>query len=198
VRRPRPEIRGGLQRKKYMSIVLKEVKRLERILDERSPIPRKRSPLRNFHDLNRLLEEILLTMENEFRERNILVVKDFRPGLPSLFCEPQQIKQVFINLFFNAMQAMGQNGRLTLKTSREQQGEKEFIQIEVTDTGGGIQAQSWTIFSTLSLRQNSKEPSPGPFHRPQDHPQTRNHPRDPTIRAWGNFPDPVPRGLLKA
>ncbi len=126
--------------KKYMSIVLKEVNRLERILDETLSFSKDASVPSDFHDLNRLLDDTLLTMDNEFRERNILVVKDFSPGLPSLFCEPQQIKQVFINLFFNAMQAMGANGRLTVKTSRERQGEKDFIQVEVTDTGGGIQA----------------------------------------------------------
>ena len=126
--------------KKYMSIVLKEVKRLERILDETLSYSKDAASPSDFHDLNRLLEETLLTMDNEFRERHILVVKDFRPDLPSLFCEPRQIKQVFINLFFNAMQAMGEAGRLTVKTSRERQGEKDFIQAAVTDTGGGIQA----------------------------------------------------------
>jgi len=123
-----------------MSIVLKEVKRLERILDETLSYSKDAASPSDFHDLNRLLEETLLTMDNEFRERHILVVKDFRPDLPSLFCEPRQIKQVFINLFFNAMQAMGEAGRLTVKTSRERRGEKDFIQAAVTDTGGGIQA----------------------------------------------------------
>jgi len=126
--------------KKYMSIVLKEVQRLERILDETLSFSKEAAAPLEFHDLNRLLEETLLTMDNEFRERQILVLKDLSPELPSLFCEPQQIKQVFINLFFNAIQAMGQNGRLTVKTSREQEGEKNFLQVEVTDTGGGIQA----------------------------------------------------------
>lgn len=125
--------------KKYMSIVLKEVKRLERILDETLSFSKDAAAPSDFHDLNRLLDDTLLTMDNEFRDRNILVAKDFSPELPSLFCEPRQIKQVFINLFFNAMQAMGQSGRLTLKTSREQQGEKDFIRVAVTDTGGGIQ-----------------------------------------------------------
>jgi two-component system, NtrC family, sensor histidine kinase HydH len=126
--------------KKYMSIVLKEVKRLERILDETLSYSKEAAAPSDFHDLNRLLDDTLLTMDNEFRDRNILVVKDFAPGLPSLFCEPRQIKQVFINLFFNAMQAMGQDGKLTLKTSREREGEREFLRIEVADTGGGIQA----------------------------------------------------------
>jgi signal transduction histidine kinase len=126
--------------KKYMSIVLKEVKRLERILDETLSFSKDAAAPSDFHDLNRLLEETLLTMDNEFRERKILVVRKFGTDLPSFFCEPQQIKQVFINLFFNAMQAMGQNGRLTVTTSRDRQGGKDFILAEVADTGGGIQA----------------------------------------------------------
>jgi two-component system, NtrC family, sensor histidine kinase HydH len=126
--------------KKYMSIVLKEVKRLERILDETLSFSKDSAPPSDFHGLNRLLEDTLSTLENEFQERNILVVRELALDLPSFFCDPQQIKQVFINLLFNAMQAIGQNGRLTLQSSRHMEGEKEFIQVKVTDTGGGIHA----------------------------------------------------------
>jgi two-component system, NtrC family, sensor histidine kinase HydH len=125
--------------KKYMSIVLKEVKRLERILDETLSFSKEAAVPSDSHDLNRLLDETLATMDNEFRERNILVVRDFPPGLPPILCDPQQIKQVFLNLFFNAVQAMGQNGRMSVRTSRERQGEKDLLQVEVGDTGGGIQ-----------------------------------------------------------
>ena len=38
------------------------------------------------------------------------------------------------------MQAIAHDGKLTLQTSRRMEGEKEFIQVKVTDTGGGIQA----------------------------------------------------------
>jgi signal transduction histidine kinase len=126
--------------KKYMDIVLKEVKRLERILDETLSYSKDAAAPSDFHDLNRLLEDTLGTMENEFYERDILVVKEFSPDLPSFFCDPQQIKQVFINLLFNAMQAIGHDGKLTLQTSRGMEGEKEFIQLKMTDTGGGMQA----------------------------------------------------------
>ena len=140
VRRLDRKVPEGSSEKKYMSIVLKEVKRLERILDETLSFSKEAAVPSHFHDLNRLIDETLATMDNEFRERNILVAKNLSPDLPSLFCDPQQIKQVFINLFFNALQAMGENGRLTLKTSRQSRGNKEFITVEVTDTGGGIQA----------------------------------------------------------
>jgi signal transduction histidine kinase len=124
--------------KKYIRIILKEVKRLESILNETLAYS-KEPPLPSGHyQINRILEDILSTLEGELHDRKIRVTKTLDPHLPQLLCEPQQINQVFFNLLVNAIQAIGQDGNLVVKTSGQEQGERKSIQVEVGDSGGGI------------------------------------------------------------
>ena len=124
--------------KKYIRIVLKEVKRLESILNETLEFSKAASIPSGRHDINRIIEETLSILDGEFQDRNISVVKQFATNLPPLFCDPQQLKQVFLNLLVNAVQAMGKDGFLVIKSSFQQLGERGVLQVEVSDTGGGI------------------------------------------------------------
>jgi signal transduction histidine kinase len=67
--------------------------------------------------------------------RDVIVVKDFDPHLPSTLADPGQMQQVFLNLFMNALEAMPGGGTLTVRTSAEPGG---GLRIEIRDTGKGI------------------------------------------------------------
>ncbi len=137
-RRLERNLRDNSAEKKYMRIVLKEVNRLENILNQ-TLVYSKEIPLPSrSQDLNRIIEDSLSVLAGEIQERNIFVTKDLAPGLPPLASDPQQIKQVFLNLFVNAIQAMGNEGDLFVKTSMEKQAQRSVLRIEVGDTGGGI------------------------------------------------------------
>jgi PAS domain S-box-containing protein len=55
-------------------------------------------------------------------------------SLPEIKIDPDQIKQVIINIITNAVQAMPDGGRLTIDTAKK----GNFLEIEITDTGSGI------------------------------------------------------------
>ncbi|MCJ7492665.1 MAG: GAF domain-containing protein, partial [Deltaproteobacteria bacterium] len=124
--------------KKYIRIILKEVNRLESTLNATLAYSKEPSIPTGHYELNRILEDTLFILDSEFHDRNIRVTKDLAPNLPPLFSDPQQLNQVFLNLLVNAMQAIGKEGNLVVKTSCREQGERKFIQVEVSDTGGGI------------------------------------------------------------
>jgi signal transduction histidine kinase len=124
--------------KKYMRIVLKEVGRLENVLNQTLVYSRELPLPSEPQNVNRIIEESLSVLEGEFQDKNITITKDLDSGLPPLVSDPQQVKQIFLNLFVNAVQAMERNGQLSVKTSTEKKGEKRFLRIEVEDTGGGI------------------------------------------------------------
>lgn len=128
--------------KKYMRIVLKEVKRLEHILNETLSFSRESVTSMTYQDINRIIEETLSILEGELMDRGITVKKKLSATLPPLLSDPQQIKQIFLNLFLNATQAIGQKGVLSVETSKGKQQQGKFIQIAVTDTGGGIDRES--------------------------------------------------------
>ena len=124
--------------KKYMNIILKEVQRLEDFLNETLTYSRGSIHLSGPHELHRILEETLLILEGQLQEKRIRLRKDFMAGLPSLYCDPAQVKQVFMNIIINAIQAMGEEGTLSIRTSRMRKNEQPYIEVEIEDTGGGI------------------------------------------------------------
>jgi PAS domain S-box-containing protein len=78
-------------------------------------------------------------IEDAFRytpvPENIKLTKDINNGLPMVMVDGEQIKQVFLNITLNALQAMGEKGgRLDIRASDK----GKFVEVEFIDTGGGI------------------------------------------------------------
>jgi signal transduction histidine kinase len=67
-------------------------------------------------------------------ERGIRVEQDFETDLPTLMADGERLKQVLLNLFKNALEAMPQGGILTVRGNRS----AESLVLEVIDTGVGI------------------------------------------------------------
>ena len=105
-------------------------------------------------DLNRVLEQTLLLMRHELNKQKIELVTEFAPDLPRVAIEKNQIQQVFVNLFMNAIHAMKGGGELTVRTSKTRivrsthiEGSRSSNQFflgdtvvlaEIEDTGSGI------------------------------------------------------------
>jgi signal transduction histidine kinase len=87
-------------------------------------------------DLNSVIEESLVLVRHEFTKHSIALEKNLAGGLPQVGLDPGKVKQVFINMFMNAIQAMGSDGSLSVKTFRLPSNESAVVQIE--DTGSGI------------------------------------------------------------
>jgi signal transduction histidine kinase len=60
------------------------------------------------------------------------------PALPVIEADPKQLKQVFVNMFSNAMQAMPRGGTLTVKTEPWATLDGPGAAVTISDTGGGV------------------------------------------------------------
>jgi two-component system sensor histidine kinase AtoS len=69
--------------------------------------------------------------------KQIKVFKDFDSHLPETMADPMQLQQVFLNLMFNAIEAMPDGGSLAIKTSYDNT--QDSVQIAIADTGKGIE-----------------------------------------------------------
>ena len=92
-------------------------------------------------DLNGIIEETLMTMEDELRFQGIELEKSLDENVPEIPCDYQQIKQVFINLLSNAKDAMGSGGKLTVRSFPLSHEGRDYIGIEIGDTGRGISSE---------------------------------------------------------
>jgi PAS domain S-box-containing protein len=67
-------------------------------------------------DLNRILEQTLVLLRHEMNQQQIELVTEFEPDLPRVAIEKNQIQQVFVNVFMNAIQALDRSGKLRVRT----------------------------------------------------------------------------------
>ncbi len=96
---------------------------------------RRRQPVVQAVDLNRLIEDMALLVEKEAQNHRIIISKQFQPDLPVITSDAPLLRQVVLNLLNNAIQAIGQDGTVTIVT---QAGENHQVMIHINDTGCGI------------------------------------------------------------
>ena len=95
-------------------------------------------------NLNDVVSSCLYFIEVKASSKAITIQKELAVDLPYVKLDRQQIKQVLLNLFINAMEAIGgeQGGRLSVRTRKLVKSVNEpWVQIEVEDSGPGIELQ---------------------------------------------------------
>jgi signal transduction histidine kinase len=84
-------------------------------------------------DITKSLETTLTIMHHKLK-RGIAVTRNYATDLPKIMAYGSELNQVWTNLIDNAADAMGENGKLSIRTARE----NEFILVEIADNGPGI------------------------------------------------------------
>jgi len=123
----------------YSNIIMSEVDRLEKLLTNILMYSKAGVLKREVCDINELLEEGIFLFKSGFFMNGIVVHRHLDNDLPFLHLDRPKIKQVLINLFYNAMESMPSGGDLTLSTYREKYiGGQNVITVRIEDSGGGI------------------------------------------------------------
>lgn len=120
--------------RRFLKIILEEVKRLETIVTEILGFVRPVTPKFAPNNLNEVIEQTLSMMSGEIDEDRIIITKDYQIDLPPVWIDTDQIRQVLLNLFRNAIHAMKERGMLSIITVSE----NETVKLHVSDTGEGI------------------------------------------------------------
>jgi len=115
-------------------IIVKEVERLEQILANVMDFSKPDTPKLIYDNMNRIVKDVASFYEHEIESRGIDMILDLARKLPDTRFDPDQMRQVFINLIQNGVESMKHGGCLTLRTW-EHNGE---VFAEVQDTGEGI------------------------------------------------------------
>jgi signal transduction histidine kinase len=126
-------------RNQFLKIASGEVDRISSLVTELLDFARPSDPKLELENINTILDGMILLVSTETRKKKIDVTKSYASDLPPIQIDREQIKQVFLNVLINAIQATPENGKITVKTrSFVKPGGEPYAQIEFTDTGCGI------------------------------------------------------------
>ncbi len=117
-----------------LSIIAEEVERLETLMAEMRDFVRPPAAKKSLGRIEPVLEEVLELFQDTLKEHHIEVRRTVEGPLPPVNFDPQQIHQVLVNLFKNALEAMPRGG--TLSVDCRVKGEN--LEISVSDTGEGM------------------------------------------------------------
>lgn len=157
-RRCNEKIDPSLPEKKYSEIVVDEVERLEKILRDlltfSQGAPRRPKKI----SVKEAVDKGLEMLAEEVQEKQIRVVRDVAEDLPAVMGDEEQIQQVFMHIILNAVQAMDSDGVLTLRARPRVTKGREFLSVEIEDTGMGIPRENLSrIFDPFFSTRNAGE-----------------------------------------
>ncbi len=122
--------------KRRIEIIVHEISRLERILDEMLDFAR---PVKLNLDpvaVNNVMDSCLEIMDAKIREKGIIVKKRYSRNLPEILLDQEKIEQALFNVLLNAVEALSEGGRIEVATAHP--GIGDAVCVEVIDDGPGI------------------------------------------------------------
>jgi len=115
--------------------IVQQVDRCTEITRNLLDFARKRDPVIQAVDVNRISEDMTRLVEKEARHNNITIVRQYDQELPLIYSDAPQLRQVILNFLTNATQAIGTDGTITITTRRRG---PEAVDLIFSDTGCGI------------------------------------------------------------
>lgn len=120
---------------KFRKIVIPEVNKINDIVQQLLDFSKPKLSKLEHSDIHQIIDQTISFLNNDIIKYNINVVKQYDNQLPLLNIDRNQMRQVFLNLFLNSLDAMKQTGgKLTIATKLV----SDEAEISISDTGTGI------------------------------------------------------------
>ncbi|MFS0724727.1 ATP-binding protein [Paenibacillus sp. 1P07SE] len=153
IRNPLTAIKGFLQMFKntmkekglnkefgYTEIMLTEIDRINELVSEFLLLSKPKNITFDLVDPNAVMGEILPIIQNEALLHGIVLQYEELSGLPRVVADGEMLKQVFLNIGKNGIEAMKEGGILKISGRVErEQGMTRWVSIDIEDNGPGIE-----------------------------------------------------------
>ncbi|MEW6297709.1 MAG: ATP-binding protein [Thermodesulfobacteriota bacterium] len=128
-------------RSTFLQLANSELERISTLINDLMTFARPTPATVSEARLNDIVTQVARLFEGQARKRGVTLQISLAPNMPPLLLDPDQMKQVFMNLVLNALQATEAGGTVTLSTAvRHDPNGPDSCEIEVYDTGAGIPA----------------------------------------------------------
>lgn len=121
----------------FVDVALRETYRIAGLLKQMQDFYRPYQERIVPSSVNLIIHEVLSLNRKFISSNKVRLTLDLQPNMPNIVVPFNQVKQVFINLLYNAVEAMPGGGSLIIKTRLEE----DYITIQFTDTGIGIPSE---------------------------------------------------------
>ncbi|WP_368658735.1 EAL domain-containing protein [Metabacillus halosaccharovorans] len=141
IRNPLTSIKGfiklleeGSNNNEYFEIIFKEFEQIEDILKEFLTLAKPQEIQLKKVNIQTIFNDVTILLKSEANLRNVEISQEFQPNLPQVLCDMNQIKQVFINIIKNSIEAIPNGGFVKI----EGYVEDGNLLMKIIDNGIGI------------------------------------------------------------
>ncbi|KHE92692.1 MAG: hypothetical protein K8F52_08625 [Candidatus Scalindua rubra] len=131
------KFKPGDKEYEFVEILIKEVNRLDAVVVGFLDFAKPKPPELKLSKINDVILSVLKLTEHQMDRSKINLETRLSDNLPSVYVDPEQMKQVFLNLIINAAQAMPDGGELEVESHRN----SSVIVCTFSDTGIGISTE---------------------------------------------------------
>ena len=121
---------------RYLEIISTETRRLNEVLRNVQVFSKPESPDLETVDLHQIIDQVLFLIREEASRKKIEIAESLQAKYSMVKADPDQMKQVFLNLFKNSIEAMSEGGKFEVLSRND--GQDKIIGVELVDTGSGI------------------------------------------------------------
>jgi PAS domain S-box-containing protein len=122
----------------FSKVVVREIERIDDLVSRlrglAAPSAQPLAPL----DVREPIEDTLALLRAQLEQKEVRLHRLYDPDLPPVAADPAQLKQLFLNLFMNALEAMESGGELTIELRTRSRHGSSAVMAKVSDTGTGI------------------------------------------------------------
>jgi len=122
-------------RREYIDVIVSEVNRLNGVVEQLLRYARPEGSSFCEVAFEEVIRPVLALVHHESDRHYVELVSDYQGDL-KVYVDPEKIKQVFLNLIFNAIQSMGKGGKIYIRAAKEQ--DSPWTVFEVEDNGCGM------------------------------------------------------------
>ncbi len=119
---------------KKIDMILEEVSRLERLIANLVDFTKEFRLIKRPSDINSVINDVLKMMKEIYPKDKYRFVARLSSEIKEIICDPDKLKQVFINIITNAIQAMENGGTVTVVTKKWENG----VEVSIEDEGKGM------------------------------------------------------------
>jgi signal transduction histidine kinase len=151
-------ILGTLQRK-FVERIKSSTERIGSLIDDLIQVTTLETGLHELKpepvDLDLIIDNAMSYTSSQIREKNISMHLDLPKGVAPIHADREALQQILIHLLQNAGAASPLEGTVRLKVQMKTEEEKDYVLIQVTDTGGGISTEDMErVFTRLYRADN--------------------------------------------